>query len=110
MVKTNTKEKRSPIIDFNVYQLINRETGQRTYPALMVGNKDLGILGMLDLLSPKKVKKEYKDKYITQNWYALDVFRILKFTNGKVSALTPVKVIALKDIGEVNVKTKKPSK
>ncbi len=64
------KLKQSKIIDFKVYQLVNRKTGQRTKPTIMTGGPggdELALISGLGLFNPSDVKDEYKDSYITQN-------------------------------------------
>ncbi len=63
----NTIYKKTDIVNFRVYQLINRETNQRTQPAASTDADIFQMLNGLALFNPLDVDKEYKNSYITQN-------------------------------------------
>lgn len=100
MSKPTVKTETTKIIDFNIYQLENIETGQRSLPVLMVDKSDLGILSMLALFNPKTVKEEYKNNWIAINWKDIQVLRLQKFRNGQAKVKEEF-IIKLKDLGEV---------
>ncbi len=100
MSKPAVETQTTKIIDFNIYQLENMETGQRTLPVLMVDKSDLGMLSMLALFNPKTVKEEYKNNWIAINWKDIQVLRLQKFRNGKAKVKEEF-IIKLKDLGEV---------
>ncbi len=59
--------KKTDIENFKVYQLIHRETNQRTHPALSTDIQITTFIGGLALFHPLDVSEEYKNSYITQN-------------------------------------------
>ncbi len=112
MAKAKYIYKKIDIANFKVYQLINRETNQRTQPALSTDTNTMALVGGLALFNPLDVESKYKDSYITQNWENLDLHLILQTEKGKIT-YNNEHIIKLKDIGRMkkeklnNGKTKK---
>ncbi len=92
--------KKTDIENFKVYQLIHRETNQRSHPALSTDIQITTFIGGLALLHPLDVSEEYKNSYVTQNWEHLDLHLILEMEKGKLNYAN-IHIIKLKDIGRI---------
>ncbi len=107
MAKTKkTIYKKTDIANFRVYQLINRETNQRTQPAASTDPHVLQMINGLALFNPLDVEDTYKDSYISQNWEHLDLHLILEMINGKIT-ISNEHVVQLKKIGRIKKQEKK---
>ncbi len=98
--------KKTDIVNFRVYQLINRETNQRTQPAASTDADIFQMLNGLALFNPLDVTDEYKNSYVTQNWENLDLHLILEMINGKIT-VSNEHIIKLKEIGRMKREEKK---
>ncbi len=98
--------KKTDIANFRVYQLINRETNQRTQPAASTDADIFQMLNGLALFNPQDVDKKYKDSYISANWEHLDLHLILEMIKGKIT-VSNEHIIKLKEIGRMKREEKK---
>ncbi len=98
--------KKTDIANFRVYQLINRETNQRTQPAASTDPHVLQMINGLALFNPLDVDEKYKDSYISANWENLDLHLILEMIKGKIT-VSNEHVMKLKDIGRIKKEEKK---
>ncbi len=98
--------KKTDIANFRVYQLINRETNQRTHPACSTDPHVLQMINGLALFNPLDVDEKYKDSYITHNWENLDLHLICEMLDGALT-YSNEHIIKLKEIGRMKREEKK---